>query len=461
MFKWFMAKTLITKIIIIVTSSVLVIGGATAGAIIIPKQIEVKKEEQRQEQIRLENEEDIANISIELKTDKISIPYKGVTQGITIERYENLDEAIPYEEGEILDKAKLTEVLKELFIENYTGGELTVDFDENINGYTKRGDYPITFTVTSEKGNTKSETAIIEVYNYVSVILHIPEDITITKGTPVDIMEDVSFTSHLPKEAQGHIETEGTVDVNTVGTYTIIYRYIPKEGEHEAVMGQDYGEGRTTRTYQVVEKLSDNENSNVTTAPNSQSNNNSSTQTSNNSNNQSQKEMVKIPNFDMGFELNHYTGFFDKFGIKYKVVKGQDFHYKDNTVIKIEHNGDYVEKGSTITITVADNIYNMDVKVSTVYLLGLADLGYDYEEVDVTIKINGTTICNKKLPKVNEIGAVSCGTYKGKQDGLKIEATINGKTITKNIHYAVFGNAGYGYTEPYIVIYQGGDIGAA
>ena len=253
MFKWFMAKTLITKIIII-TSSVVIIGGATAGAIIIPKQIEIKKEEQRQEQIRLENEEDLANISIELKTEKISIPYKGVASGITIERYADLDEAMPYEEGEVLDKARLTEVLKELFVENYTGGELTVDFDENINGYTKRGDYPITFTVISEKGNTKSETAIIEVYNYVSVTLGIPEDTTIVKGTPVDIMEDITFFSNLPKEEQGHIETEGTVDVNTVGTYTIKYIYVPKEGEHEAVMGQDYGEGRTTRTFKVIEE---------------------------------------------------------------------------------------------------------------------------------------------------------------------------------------------------------------
>ena len=253
MFKWFMAKTLITKIIII-TSSVVVIGGATAGAIIIPKQIEIKKEEQRQEQIRLENEEDLANISIKLKTDYISIPYKGVSSGITIERYENLDEAMPYEEGDTLDKEKLTEVLKELFVENYTGGELTVDFDENINGYTKRGDYPITFTVTSEKGNTKSETAIIEVYNYVNAELIIPEDKTIIKGTPVDIMEGVSFFSNLPKEEQGHIETEGTVDVNTVGTYTIKYIYVPKEGEQEAVLGQDYGEGRTTRTFKVIEE---------------------------------------------------------------------------------------------------------------------------------------------------------------------------------------------------------------
>lgn len=249
----FMAKTLVTKIVI-VTSSVVIIGSAATGAIIIPKQIEIKKEEQRQEQIRLKNEEDLASMSIKLKTEKISIPYKGVTQGITIERYEKLDEAMPYEEGEVLDKAKLTEVLKELFVESYTGGELTVDFDENINGYTRRGDYPITFTVTSEKGNTKSETAIIEVYNYVSVIIQVPEDKTIVKGTPVDIMEDVTFFSNLPEEEQGHIETEGTVDVNTVGTYTIKYIYVPKEGEHEAVMGQDYGEGRTTRTFKVIEK---------------------------------------------------------------------------------------------------------------------------------------------------------------------------------------------------------------
>ena len=207
-----------------------------------------------------------------------------------------------------------------------------------------------------------------------------------------------------------------------------------------------------------IEKVENNSTLSSTTT-----NSNSSTQTSipsNSSNNQNKKEMVNIPYFDMGYELKHYTNDLDKLGIKYKVIKGQNLDYEDNTVIKLEHNGDYVEKGSTIIITVADNIYNMDVKVSTAYLLGLANLGYDYEEVDVSIKINGTTVCNKKLPKVNEIEAVSCGTYKGKQDGLKIEATVNGKTITKNIHYAVFGNAGYGYTEPYIVIYQGGDIGA-
>ena len=253
MFKWFMAKTLITKIII-VTSSVVIIGGATAGAVIIPKEIEKHNQEQAEIQLQQEKEEDLKNISIKLSRDYITIPYKGVASGITIERYDNLDNVMPYEEGDTLDKAKLTEVLKELFIENYTGGELTVDFDENINGYTKRGDYPITFTVTSEKGNTKSETAILSVINYVYAELIIPEDITIIKGTPVDIMEGVSFMSNLPEEEQGHIETEGTVDVNTVGTYTIKYIYVPKADE--TVQGQDNGNKnfRTTRTFKVIEE---------------------------------------------------------------------------------------------------------------------------------------------------------------------------------------------------------------
>lgn len=253
MFKWFMAKTLITKIII-VTSSVVIIGGATAGAVIIPKEIEKHNQEQAEIQLQQEKEEDLKNISIKLSRDYITIPYKGVASGITIERYDNLDNVMPYEEGETLDKEKLTEVLKELFVENYTGGELTVDFDENINGYTRRGDYPITFTVTSEKGNTKSETAILSVINYVYAELIIPEDITIIKGTPVDIMEGVSFMSNLPEEEQGHIETEGTVDVNTVGTYTIKYIYVPKADE--TVQGQDNGNEnfRTTRTFKVIEE---------------------------------------------------------------------------------------------------------------------------------------------------------------------------------------------------------------
>ena len=75
------------------------------------------------------------------------------------------------------------------------------------------------------------------------------QDITITKGTNVDIMEGVTFESNLPKEEQGHIEADGTVDVNKVGTYTITYKYIPKEGTNEGAIG----EGKT-RIYRVIEK---------------------------------------------------------------------------------------------------------------------------------------------------------------------------------------------------------------
>lgn len=252
MFKWFMAKTLITKIII-VTSSVVVIGGATAGAIIIPKQIEIKQEEQRQEQIKLENEEDLANISITLKKEGkegITFPYKGVTQGFSIVRYENFEKYLLNIEGNNPDYGNKEELHKELinfFVENYTGGEITVE--ENIDLYT-RGEYPITFTVTSEKGNTKSETVKITVWNYSKVNVYVDkENITINKGTNVDIMEGVTFDSILPEEEKGHIETEGTVDVNTVGTYKITYRYIPKD-EHEGVISEG------TRTYKVIEKPS-------------------------------------------------------------------------------------------------------------------------------------------------------------------------------------------------------------
>lgn len=244
----FMAKTLITKIII-VTSSVVVIGGATAGAIIIPKQIEIKKEEQRQEQIRLENEEDLANISIVLSREKIEIPLNGVTQGITIERYPDLEEVIPIKQGDEIKKEEMTKVLTDMFVESYTGGILTVDVDPNINSST-RGDYSVTFTVTSEKGNTKTAEATITVWNYFRPDLYIsPTTITITTGTAVDIMQGVSFDSNLPEEEQGKIETTGTVDVNTVGTYTITYTYIPKEGTGENPLVEN-----ATRTYIVIEK---------------------------------------------------------------------------------------------------------------------------------------------------------------------------------------------------------------
>lgn len=254
MFKWFMAKSIIAKVII-VTASIVVIGGATAGAIIVPKVIETKKEEQRQEQLRIENEEDLANMSITLKKDEVSIPLNGVVQGITIDRYPDLEGAIPLKPGDELKKEELDKVLIDMFVESYTGGELTVDIDSNINESTT-GDYSVTFTVTSEKGNTKTENAKITVYNFFRPGVYVKNDtVTITKGTQVDIMKDVDFDSNLPKEEQGHIETEGTVDINTVGTYTITYKYVPQYSEKETESIP------ASRTYKVVEQLQIQQNS--------------------------------------------------------------------------------------------------------------------------------------------------------------------------------------------------------
>lgn len=255
MFKWFMTKSIIAKVII-VTSTVVVVGGATAGAVIIPKVIETKKEEQRQEQLRLENEEDLANMSITLKRTEVSIPLNGVVQGNTIDRYPELEGAIPQKAGDELKKEELDKVLIDMFVESYTGGELTVDVDSNINESTT-GDYQVIFKVTSEKENTKTESAKITVYNFFIPAVSIEnETVTIEKGTQIDIMQGVSFNSNLPIEEQGHIETTGTVDVNTVGTYTITYKYVPQYIEKETESTP------VNRTYTVVEPLQVKQNAN-------------------------------------------------------------------------------------------------------------------------------------------------------------------------------------------------------
>lgn len=176
---------------------------------------------------------------------------------------------------------------------------------------------------------------------------------------------------------------------------------------------------------------------------------------SNSSSSNSQKETVEVPYFTMGYELQEYTSKLDNLGISYKIVKGQDLNYSNNTVISVEHNGEKIEKGTTITITVADNVYDMNIMVNTGYLLGLADLGYDYESVNLIIKINDTTICNGTFERTDTRTEmpITVGTYKGKPDNLKLDITIEGKKITKSINYR--------FVEDYpgIVIYGGGSIG--
>lgn len=252
MFKWFMAKSLITKIII-VTSSVVVIGGTTAGVIIIPKVIEQQQQEQlekeQQEQLQKEKEEDLANMSLVIKEDLkngINLPLNMVVQGVKPVRYNEIEKAFSFADDTNYKEELKKGLIKEL-VESYSGGELTVE--ENIDIH-KKGDYPVKFILTSEKGNTKTETVKVTVCNYYRVKIYMEsgtENITVEKGKQVDVMNGVNFDSNLPKEEQGHIETEGTVDINKVGTYKITYKYIPKD-ENEGIISEG------TRTYKVIEK---------------------------------------------------------------------------------------------------------------------------------------------------------------------------------------------------------------
>lgn len=185
-----------------------------------------------------------------------------------------------------------------------------------------------------------------------------------------------------------------------------------------------------TRYTQIWGELNSSSSSDYNYDNSSTTNNNSSNNSSSSNNTNPQKEMIQVPWFSMGYELKQYTDDLDKLGIKYKVVKGQDLNYEDNTVIKVENNGEYVEKGTTITITVADNVYNVEVQMNTEFLLGKAGFYEDNlpNEVSISIKINGTTICNSKYPATRYFE--KCGTYKGKVNNLKVEAVVEGKTIT-------------------------------
>ena len=175
---------------------------------------------------------------------------------------------------------------------------------------------------------------------------------------------------------------------------------------------------------------------------------------------QPKKEMVKVPYFSLGNGLEHYTKELDNLGIPYKVVKGQDFDYEDNTVIKVEHNGENIEKGTTITITVADNQYKMNIYVNTEYLVSKAGLNSDNElkEVSLLIKINGKVVFNDTTPVENSMYDKLFGTYTGKPDNLNIEVTIEGKTMTL-VRNVDFSYSDYYDNTPQIVINYFGGLG--
>lgn len=177
---------------------------------------------------------------------------------------------------------------------------------------------------------------------------------------------------------------------------------------------------------------STNENTNNMTSSNNNNNNNSNT-----NNSKPQKETIEMPYFQMGYELKEYTDDLDKLGIKYKIVKKSNLDYEDNTVINVEHNGENIEKGTTITITVADNVYDLNVRFDTYYLLELADISatnYENKTINVKVDVNGKNVFNGNLPLVKATWAENAFTIKGKPDIRNdFEITVEGKKITKKI----------------------------
>lgn len=164
---------------------------------------------------------------------------------------------------------------------------------------------------------------------------------------------------------------------------------------------------------------------------------NNNTNRNTNTNSKPKKEKIEMPYFQMGYELKEYTDDLDKLGIKYKIAKKSNLDYEDNTVINVEHNGENIEKGTTITITVADNVYDLNVRFDTYYLLELADISatdYENKTINVKVDVKGKNVFNGNLPLTYVDWADTAFTIKGKPDIRNdFEITVEGKKITKSI----------------------------
>lgn len=226
--------------------------------------------------------------------------------------------------------------------------------------------------------------------------------------------------------------------------------------------------GEEDKNFKVEDNLPNNNTDNINANTQTENTNN----TSNNQKNESEldPETTHYIHFNKGFELEGYTEDLDNWGIRYKVVKEENLDYDNNVVTNIEPNYCYVDKNTTVTLTVSDNTYNMDVIVDVNYLLQLAGLDrynygdiYDYEtgeyvtnNVKLLLKINGKTIFDGQVEPVGIVHAESLGKIKGKPtDTYKVEATVEDIKITKEINYY----ARCDTTTQRFEIYAGGDIG--
>ena len=92
------------------------------------------------------------------------------------------------------------------------------------------------------------------------------------------------------------------------------------------------------------------------------------------------------------------------------------------------------------TETTENTAHEVTVSANLGYLCELANLGYasDYEEINISMKINDVSVCNRKVNTeipADGINLTYLGDYTGKDDSFKFDITIEGKKITQEVKY--------------------------
>ena len=182
-------------------------------------------------------------------------------------------------------------------------------------------------------------------------------------------------------------------------------------------------------------------------------------------------ETTHFISFNEGYALKGYTEKLDEWGIKYEILKEENFEYENNVVTKIEPNSCNIDKNTVVKLTVSDNTYDMNVIADTGYLINLAGLNTEkyiskynedgtevFSEIQLLIKVNGNDLFNGKTEARWGINnAKGLGMIRGKAtSNYNIEITIEGIKIKEKINYAIIGDK----NNKSMYIYAGGDIGA-
>ncbi len=116
-----------------------------------------------------------------------------------------------------------------------------------------------------------------------------------------------------------------------------------------------------------------------------------------------------------------------------------------NTSSSNNNNNSYTTNNSnntnqSETETTENTAHEVTVSANLGYLCELANLGYasDYEEINISMKINDVSVCNRKVNTeipADGINLTYLGDYTGKDDSFKFDITIEGKKITQEVKY--------------------------